>query len=97
MLSVEKPMSPESKLKGRPPLEPRIAALEALTAELLHRLCSVELRDKGGRVDATERLAVLEKQIAAMNDAFSNGNLPRPQYQSQFKVWPSANPATNGS
>jgi hypothetical protein len=43
------------------------------------------------------RLTILERQIAAMNDAFSNGNLPRPQYESQFKVWPSANPATNGT
>ncbi len=42
-----------------------------------------------------QRVSVLERQIAAMNDSFSRGNIPSPQYEQQFKVWPGANPASN--
>jgi hypothetical protein len=82
------------KFKGRPPLEPRIKALEdgwnaliaAMRADFLAQRQSMEAR-----------IGVLEKQIAAMNDAFSHGHLPRPAYEAQFKVWPGASPITNGN
>jgi hypothetical protein len=80
--------------KGHSDIPPRLAALEKLVGEILVRLGSLEVRPAEG---SNARVAILEKQVAAMNDAFSNGNLPRPQYESQFKVWPSANPASNGS
>ena len=57
-----------------------------------------------GHSDIPERMAaleariiVLERQIAAMNDSFSRGNIPAPQYEQQFKVWPGANPQSNGA
>jgi hypothetical protein len=81
------------KSKGRPPLEPRIKALE--DAALKPCKGSDQWVESVGSL--TARIAVLEKQIAAMNDAFSHGNLPRPAYEAQFKVWPGAQGYTNGS
>jgi hypothetical protein len=50
--------------KGRPPINPRIDALERDVAEL-------------------------KRQLAAMNDSFSRGNIPQPsRYQSLFERWP---------
>ena len=60
------------KKPGRPPLEPRIAALEALTGELLTRLEALELRFKDYRIaqSATaQRLEVMD-------------------YKPQFERWP---------
>jgi hypothetical protein len=83
--------------KGHSVLEEEVKALSTLVDEMLVRLCSLELRDKDGRVEAEKRLVVLEKQVAAMNDAYAHGNLPRPQYEQQFKVMPSAFPVSNGT
>ena len=46
------------------------------------------------------RLTKLELRVKAMNEAFSRGNIPSPAqdtYEPQFKVWPGANPSSNGS
>jgi hypothetical protein len=72
--------------KGRPSQEPRIAAAEARIKAL-----EQQLEAQGYEIN------ILKRQVAGMNDAFSNGNIPRPQYESQFKIWPGANPITNNA
>ena len=59
-------------MKGRPPLNPRIEALEKLTDELLLRLQSLELRFKDYR-ESTADVAEKNRHMA---------------YQPQFEKWP---------
>src|SRR5271170_5115339 len=62
--------------------EPTAAADHKVLDEMLYRLTKLELR------------------VKAMNEAFSRGNIPSPAqdtYEPQFKVWPGANPNSNGS
>lgn len=47
--------------------------------------------------DAMAKIVLLEKQVAAMNESFSRGAIPRPQYEQQFRVMPSAFAVGNGS
>ena len=68
--------------------EERIAALEASVATVGAQ--AIPTPGVPPDLGWQARVAVLERQIAAMNDAFSHGNLPRPQYESQFTVWPGA-------
>jgi hypothetical protein len=50
------------------------------------------------RIKALEEIvSAIQRQIAAFNDSFNNGNIPRPAYESQFKIWPGANPNTNNA
>jgi hypothetical protein len=91
--------------KGHSDLPDRIAALEKLCDELLARTCNLETRGSNegflglsGIVASNDQeVLILKKQVEAMNEAFSRGNIPQPQYESKFRVWPSANPSTNGS
>lgn len=81
--------------KGHSVLQAEVEALKLALAKLEQRFEAHVLSSYP--MGMGDRVTVLEKQIEAMNNAFRDGNLPRPQYESQFKVWPSANPATNGS
>ena len=59
-------------MKGRPPLNPRIAVLEKLTGELLTRLEALELRFKDYRIAQANNAKVLEVM----------------DYKPQFEHWP---------
>lgn len=65
-----------SKPKGRPPLEPRILALEGHNY-VLQGDCSLKeyvlLQD--------QRIAALERRVAEMNEAFSRAAFPRAPQQ----------------
>ena len=81
--------------KGHSVLQAEVVALKLELAKLQLRFDAHVLSSYP--MGMGDRVTVLEKQIEAMNNAFRDGNLPRPQYESQFKVWPGSNPATNGS
>lgn len=61
-------------MKGRPPLEPRIAAIEK-------RLNIYQVNNP--LEDAFKRIASLERRIAEMNEAFSHARFPRAAVQEQ--------------
>ena len=74
--SQEKPISVQSKPKGRPPLEPRIAALEKALNETAYRLEQLELRFKQYRVDQSKLAQAQETMVHSTS------------YVPQFKAWP---------
>src|SRR5271170_5381297 len=87
-------------------------AHQGWTEDLLLKIVALEEANKAYSNDPTAvadhkvldemlyRLTKLELRVKAMNEAFSRGNIPSPAqdtYEPQFKVWPGANPSSNGS
>lgn len=72
-------------MKGRPPLEPRIKALEELASRpmtpeiesLVHVLVKAHN-------DLLNRIVALEARISEMNEAFSQARFPRAPQQSHI-------------
>jgi hypothetical protein len=80
-------------------------AYNSLLDEMLVRITNLETRGSnegflglaGIVANNDQEVLILKKQVEAMNEAFSRGNIPQPQYESKFRVWPGANPSSNGS
>jgi hypothetical protein len=82
---------------GRPSAKPLIDA-QALRIDALEARLALFLKgEPEPAAGVIARVALLERQVAAMNEAFNRGAIPRPSYESQFRVWPGANPQANGS